>query len=339
MADETPKPGEQSEPPKIRIRPPGESVPEGEVAPEGMTPPPKMRTGPGERKQETTRIEVGKAHTAVPGRPGDKKAETTRVDLSAAKPPPGGVTVPPPADLYKRSTMRIEPAPSAATKSETQRVKAETHRIADDMAKTKSITGPLDSVKRDTARVEPPAGEAAKKQTSRIDIASASRPATGVNMKSTTVPMGVPTAPPATPPGTGPRPKTIQVKRAVASGPDTSIVPPSPAQAEVAAEARKSETARIDLPADVGERPPTRPKTIRIKRPDGTGSRKPLTISRPEEAEDVVPQDNGMAPVAEEGPGVLVSIAALVALIVTAVLIYALVAQTVATNLPFPGRV
>jgi hypothetical protein len=343
MADETTKPDENPEPPKIRIRPPSEGTPPQGTAGEDA-PLSKFRVGAGERKQETTRIEVGKAHAPTAGRPGDKKAETTRVDLSAAKPPPAGLGAPPPSDLYKRSTMRIEPAPPAAPgKSETQRVKAETHRIAEDLARTKSITAPIGQVdttpKRDTTRVEPPTGEAAKKQTSRIDIASASRPPTGVSMKSSTVPMGVPMSPPPPAPGAAGRPKTIQVKRAAAAAAEASIVPPSPAQVEAAAEARKSETARIEMPEDVGERPPTRPKTIRIKRPDGSGSRKPLTIARPEEDEDVAAIEAAGAAVDEDAPAAWVGIAALVATLVSAVLVYALLAQTVATNLPYPGRV
>ena len=96
------------------------------------------------------------------------------------------------------------------------------------------------------------------------------------------------------------------------------------------------------LSAEELDRPATRPKTIRIKRPDGTSGRKPLTISRPEEAEtSSVMQPAGTTEDldSEEQPGVFVGIMAIAALLVSCVLLYCLLAQTLAPTLPFPGRI
>jgi hypothetical protein len=84
------------------------------------------------------------------------------------------------------------------------------------------------------------------------------------------------------------RPKTILVRRPGRSG-DASAAPAVPSiEPTQQLSQRKSETARLDLPKDVGadDRPQTRPKTIRIKRPDGTTARKQLTIARPEEGSE-----------------------------------------------------
>lgn len=268
-------------------------------------------------------------------RPTEKKTETTRIDLSLAKPPPAvasvGDTQPVQAeatptaspDAQKRATIRID-IPAVA-KAETQKVKTETQKLS---------TKPLN----ETMRVE--VAEPRKAETTRISIPPeafqkqpgstprAVRPDVAEDIfKRSTVPVGIPTPPP-TPVA---KPKTIAVKRPVE--PPTVVAPDQRAVAE----AKKSETARIDLPAGTGERPATRPKTIRIKRPDGITARKPLTIARPD-AEAVVSSADTASTV-EQSVGTAFSVVALLAVLVGFVLIYVLAAQTFAPDLPFFGRI
>mgnify|MGYP001221587727 CR=1 FL=1 len=245
----------------------------------------------------------------------DKKAETTRIDLAAAKPPPSIVDkekLPPDADDYfKRSTMRIDVAPAAPGK------------------------------KSDTTRLD--AAEATKKQTAKLDPAAAAALSDDV-FKSKTVPVGIPVAPPPAAPSPM-RPKTIQMKRPGAVSGESIIVSPE-TTASATEQARKSETARIDLEAEDPNRPSTRPKTIRIKRPDGTSGKKALTITRPEDGQVVatgaiappVVQEAG-AIGEEEGTDLLTGIAAIAALLVMGVLVYVLLAQTFLPDLGFPGRI
>jgi hypothetical protein len=288
------------------------------------------------------KIKLNLASPGVPPvqiRPADSKKETTRIDLSQAMPPPPAATVgdtqpvhaddaPAPApDLPKRSTIRID-IPQAA-KTETQKVKTETQKIAP-------------RTMNETMRVE--VAEPRKTETTRINIppeafekkpgaAPRAKPPEGAEdiFKRSTIPVGIPTPPPAP----AERPKTLSVKRPVPPPAESApaVIPPDQ---RAVAEAKKSETARIDLPADAGERPPTRPKTIRIKRPDGTTARKTLTIARPD-AESV--STAVRAPSEEESVGVAFSALSLVAVLVICVLIYVLAAQTFAPELPFPGRI
>ena len=230
------------------------------------------------------------------------KVETTRIDLAKAVPAADIKTVDP-VDASKFTTMRVEIV-------ETPR-KSETTRI-------------------DLANATP-------KLANRVDISKEDVNADDL-FKRNTIAVGVPTPGPTT------RPKTIQVKRPSAQTSAPAITPGTPT-AESVSEAKKSETARIDLPTEGSDRPVTRPKTIRIKRPDGTSGRKPLMIARPAEegAEGAVVStgftDSSMGTIGtEEGPGVVFSILALVALLVACVVVYVLSAQTIGLTLPFPGR-
>lgn len=198
-----------------------------------------------------------------------------------------------------------------------------------------------DYFKRSTIRIDVPPGTssgmpaASKSDTTRIEISSAA--ASDEVFTSKTIPIGVPVTPPPQPGG---RPKTITMKRPVAAPGESIIVAPD-VTATATEQARKSETARIDLSAEELDRPATRPKTIRIKRPDGTSGRKPLTISRPEgsEASSISTEPVTELGGEEDTPGMLVTITAIAALIVAGVLVYLLIGQTLAPTLPLPGRI
>jgi cobalamin biosynthesis Mg chelatase CobN len=269
----------------------------------------------------------------------DKKAETTRIDLSLAQPPPPIASIgdtqpvmPDVADVAKKSTVRVDAPP--VVKAETQRVKSET-KVFDPAAISKQTTMRVEVEEKrkvETTRISLPP-DSFQKPGARADADAAESEDV---FKRRTIPVGVPT--PA--PGPATRPKTIQVKKPVGRPADSINTAPAPA-AEAVSEAKKSETARIDLPPDAGDRPATRPKTIRIKRPDGTTARKALTIARPseEEAPALAAASASMEATDEaDQPGVVFSILALVALVVACVLVYVLAAQTFAPNLPFPGR-
>jgi len=250
-----------------------------------------------------------KPPTRIIIKPALKKAETARIDLSTAKPPQSIVDkkdLPANADDYfKRSTMRIE-MPGAESKSA-------------------------------TARIEISQGDSAKKQTAKIDLSQAKE------AKAKTAPIGIPVAAPAAP-ARPIRPAMAALKRPVAVPGESNIIMPvaTPAASD---QARKSETARIDLKPEDLEKTTARPKTIRIKRPDGTSGRKPLAIARPggQAAAEIQPGGEtapaAAAPSAEEGPGLLAGISAIAALIVVGVLFYVLMAQTIALDLPFPGKI
>lgn len=134
--------------------------------------------------------------------------------------------------------------------------------------------------------------------------------------------------------------KARPVKPTAVEGESIVVAPSTTASA--AEQAKKSETARIDLPADLsGDRPATRPKTIRIKRSDGTTSRKSLAITRTvEDQPTAAPTVSAYQGVEiDDVVGTVESVLALVATVVALVLTYMLAAQTVATNLPFPGKI
>ncbi len=256
-----------------------------------------------------------------------------RLNLHAFGKPPTGpkdtpMPVKGPAATGKVETTRIDLSQAVPPASGTQRI--------DPQEASKLTTMRVEIVesprKSETTRIDLAA--AAPRPAARIDV-SKEAPGTEDLFKRSTIAVGVPTPSPAS------RPKTIQVKRAV-SKPGETLITPQTASPQAVLEARKSETARIDLPAEGGDRPVTRPKTIRIKRPDGTSGRKPLMIARPSEegeAATVSPAFEGaVISLSEQPPGIVFSILAMVALLVACVVVYVLAAQTIAPTLPFPGR-
>lgn len=258
-------------------------------------------------------------------RAGEKKAETTRIELKMATPPIATVgdtqQVQPDAEPPK-PTIRVESAPK----------KTETQKVGPAALNTTMRVEVADSPKSKTTRIDIPA-EAFQKAPGTPSRGQVPQGAEDV-FKRTTIPVGIPTPPPTA----AGKPKTISIKRPTAAA-APAILPADKAVAD----AKKSETARIDLPADVGgERPATRPKTIRIKRPDGTSARKALTIARPEESAstpDQRPLSIEGIEGEEEETGILFSALTLVATILVSILLYVLAAQSIAPNLPWPGRI
>lgn len=322
---------------------------------------------------ETARLDVKRStiridnNAPAAGDTAKLQGETSRIDVKRTTlriDQPAGQTQPVNGETsrieQKKSTIRIDAIPQS---SDTQRTGTggETRRIDIKAVETgqmqPSATVDQQKLKTETTRLEVPA-EVIKRQTGRIQVPAAAEPP-DVFKKRTAQLSGpapvVPMAPTIGPAPTGTdsiaRPKTIQVRRAPRTAPPDAPTSPTIVPATVAeqtAQARKSETARLDLPKDIpaDDRPVTRPKTIRIKRPDGTTARKPLAIARPEagdeEASSVPERLRGPAAeieLGEEEPGGIWAVLALVALLVVGTVIYVLLAQTFAPNLPFPGKI
>ncbi len=143
-------------------------------------------------------------------------------------------------------------------------------------------------------------------------------------------------------------PKTIRIKRPESEAPTRVLRKPGvveaaavPAAGEPRKETQKTETARIELPPGAAEAPPTRRKTIRIRRPEGAPGGlplRPVTVTAPTMPVAVAAEDQGARVKADE-PGTVVAVLGLVAAMVAVVLLYVLAAQTLAPTLPFPGRI
>lgn len=351
MADETNgKAGGKQPPPKIRIN--GDVAKTAPVAGEPAVTP----------KKPTIRI----------GKPAEAKKSTSRIDLSAATPPSVNLdemskaaTIPiaiptQPEELAKKSTIRIDESSPVTPLSEAEKesvIKKATVRIeipsdiqpvseADAIEAAKKTTARViideEKAKGDTARIEPAIPEPAdvsKKRTTRIDLGELSEEEQDIFKRRTTVMDASKIA------GMAPEvPRTIKIKRPEGAAPTTEIPPIMPPPPQKVEAARKSETARIDLPpeaAAVEEQPPTRKKTIKIKRPGAGAPSTPVVITRPTAAGERKPEGAAEGEV-EVHP--LFAWMALAAVLVMAVLIYVLAAQigTVADLLParfpYPGR-
>lgn len=278
---------------------------------------------PDQTKKSTIRV------SAEPADPSQIKKATIRVNVDPNIAKKSTMKVEPETDLAKMTTMRVEVAPAA----DQTKKKSETTRLELPPDQTKRITSKLST------------GDA-------VTGAGPTDP-----FKNKTIPVGIPTAPPPTaakPQTLGvQRPRTIVMKPKGATSPN-AITPPQPienpaATANAVVEAKKSETARIDIPpaGGVDDRPATRPKTIKIKRADpsavaASGSRKPLVVARPVAHDE--PQTHFRPPEetmvdADELPGAVFTVLAIAALLVFCVLIYVLAAQTILPDLSFPGKI
>ena len=282
------------------------------------------------------------------------KSETSRIELSAARPTPGAG---PDSEPIKRATKRIDLSQTAATGAapvpETPAKQTSRINLGDSMAGT--AVGTSVPPQRSTSRIDlsggqPPSPEPqvaqAKKMTARIDLAEAKPAAPGLAPeapKRTTARIDLPgTATPVPPPmPTEPPPRTVRIK---SPGAPTVAVK---RMSELASSgdfdtSRKSETARIEMPAEnIVEQPVTRRKTIRIKRPDAglEPASHVVTIAR-EEGATAEPTGAPTETVAGEAePGVAYSLMALAATVIVLVLIYVLAAQTIAPDLPFVGKI
>jgi hypothetical protein len=300
------------QPPKINLNGTtnGESTPK---APPPARPPSttKITMDPNAPKKETTRIDLSAAMQipkgVAPREEDELKRSTTRIDWNAGMTP---MSEEEKREAAKKSTIRIETSEITPIPEDdkNEAAKKSTVRVQIDEERAKGDTARLD------ARAIAGAEEAAKKRTARIDLNEVLDESDDIFKRRTALLdaskfTGVTEAPGA--------PRTIRIKRP--DTPPTTVLKKAEKEAEVEPvhteqdSARKSETARIDLPPEATDQPPTRRKTIRIKRPEGSSS-KPLVIGKTESVSEPVMAVS--AKPAEEEAGTLFSALALVAVLV-----------------------
>ncbi len=302
-------------------------------APEPSTP------GPGNGEDSPKTAEVKKPD----------KSETSRIELSDAESPApearGGEPVSVREVLLgetgKLSTARITlqgPAGAGAEPGD----KSATSRIDLDAAEKPSTEEAASIAKDSTVRMDLTGAGAAvhaaqMNRTARIRIEEEPLADAPHGATARIEPEGV--AVPPEPPKTQ-TPRTVRLQRPTAMPKTVVLRKPG----DAAAESGKSTTAKISVPEGAAAAgASTQRKTIRIKRSDGpSSSSKTLTIARPGAASPSAASEQQLQEIlgaVREDAGPAFSVLALVALLVMAVLVYVLAAQTVAPSLPFPGRV
>ncbi|OQA26650.1 MAG: hypothetical protein BWY59_01308 [Verrucomicrobia bacterium ADurb.Bin345] len=320
---------------------------------------------PSDPKKSTSKIELPKGITAVPQADLDElsKRSTIRISSPSEMQP---MTEEDKQQAVSKATVRIDLGSGMQPLTDEQKeeaLKKSTVRIdtpadiqpvseADKLELAKKTTARViideDRAKGDTTRIEPATAEpsdAAKKRTARIDLGEMLDDEQDIFKRRTALIDSSKFAGSTEAPGA---PRTIRIKRPETPPTTQMPRPPEPEPEEdvvvpvsQAEAARKSETARIDLPPEVAEQPPTRKKTIRIKRPGSSGAgSKPLVITR-------TPVDTGYTPgakpkiVEEDSPAF--AWIAIAAVLVSAVLIYVLasqvgtVAELIPARFPYPG--
>ena len=108
---------------------------------------------------------------------------------------------------------------------------------------------------------------------------------------------------------------------------------PKPGTARIEVEPpTKSATARIEVDESEIPHAPPRPKSIKLKRAEGAGKKsdQPAAVAPP--------PGKAKKPATDASFGPFAGVAAVATVFIMVVLIYVLAAQTIATNLPFPGR-
>ena len=344
MADEKKEQPQNGEPPKIKLNGNGKHHTD-KIPPVTPNLPPKV-------KFETTRIklETAKLHVPPPAPEGEPAKSATA--------PGGDLPITTTPDVVKKQTSRVQMPGAAPTSASTP--KKATARV--ELPET--VSAAPTTAKKATNRVQlpdtvlaQPAPAVLKKQTTRIELSGGGTTSADTQgAKKTTARIELGDVTKIASPGSSQQiPRTVRIKQ--------SELPPTVAARKIPEiisaggmeEARKSETARIELPPEtIVEQPVTRRKTIRIKRPGAEGElppamRVPTTIARatptvaPTQTAhpEAAPEEELIAatPGAEEEASLLAMLCAAAAFIVTTVLVYVLAAQTIAVNLPFPGKV
>ncbi|MGD9875091.1 MAG: hypothetical protein AB7T27_12605 [Kiritimatiellia bacterium] len=271
-------------------------------------------------QKTSAQIDSARKELQKPAAPADKKG-TMFMDVESMESAPK-----PPAVEQKKQTSRISTAsavPPPAKESLDEFTPAPPSSLAKNATMFMNIDDDLG---------EAPGKHETKKQTARIDVSSAMPSARETGR-------------------IGETPATIKIKRPVttttarkppARPPEPmlphSVLSQQPAPSMVS-EGKKSETSRIELPPDAA-RPPTRKKTVKIKRPDGSDMSSPkLTLARPLTSSFQAAQVELPAKLAQEEAGMGFSIVSIAATIVIGVLVYVFMAQVLANGLPFPSPI
>ncbi|HBA82857.1 MAG TPA: hypothetical protein DCZ95_02070 [Verrucomicrobia bacterium] len=255
----------------------------------------------------------------VPASPGEKTA-TSRINLSSATPPSGGVPSSSRAapENPKKSTSRV----NIPTGQMTQMTAAD----KSEAIKKTTVRVQLEDIKKgDTQQIlaARAASGDAKQKTSQINLNEVLGDDQDIFKRRTTLLDASKFVPGGS--ATSSIPRTIRIKQS--DGQPASGVPKSaeegPSQVAPMPSAsietsKKSETARIELPAGVGSTedvPPTRRKTIRIRRPEGGPGSRPMVFNQTSEVG--VTQIKSFETKTDDEPGVVfVALAAVASLLV-----------------------
>ncbi len=295
-------------PPKIRLTPPtkiNSDIPRPKIKLSSVPMEPKPTPAPTLKKVQATTPPVA---TKSGGKP------TIKLARPIIKKTPETVTVPP---------LDAPNDPSITT------------RIA--TAKPKTI-----KIKRPSATMlSPSAGINEKKETSRVDVSKAlaetakkaSPPKTIKLKRPGTATLKTVTTKPRTPPSSSkPTLKTVQKKPTLKAIPKSKI--------EVA---KKNETSRIELPPEAMAQAPATKNTVQIKRPSTSSvtGKKTFKLAKPSSKTTTEPELDPFPDVINIEPEettVVFSLISLIATLVVCVLLYLLATQTIAPNLPWPGK-
>ncbi len=364
MADDKPNAG-QPVPPKIKLTKNGSAKPDTSRIDLAATSPVDVKASAGEPlnirdvlqpsagKAETSRISL---HDSQPIQPGEQvtkaKLGTSRVVLAEgageAKTGTSRVKLEDSQGLPKTGTARITLDDSQTVtggKGVTARITLDESQPVALKPEEKSATVRVDLTDVsgiEGARAAAAADEAARNRTARIVIEPEA---------------AAPIAPPPAPAAKGAPPKTIKLQRPAAAVPKT-VVLQRPAEAPAAATPRtvvlrkpgeaeesKGATAKISIPELPREEAAgSQRKTIRIKRPDGTtvSGGKKISLAKPaapsEETGGRIEIETSLG-IRDDSPGGFYTILAIAATIVVGVLLYLLLAQTLAPTLPWPGKI
>lgn len=285
------KPGDSGAKPstlRIQISEPAAGSDKQSAEPEVSFKAPSVKSGQGPADVAATKAPSDKASAEADGKEPSDKKQTSRIPLESAKP---AVSEGDKKPKQAPKTIRIKPAapPSKGKGLPKSGLPAAT-------------AGP--------AKEEDAAAE--KRKTSRISLEAAlSAESEGEKPAGST-------------------PKTIKLKRP-SEAPTVKVSPgASPAGADKQADAKKalSKTARLDEePAPDEDTSPTRRKTIKVKRPSAQTGPKGVSVTRPSEAPAAGPGGEAPAPEVIEKTSWVFPVTALVAVLVSCVVIYLLAAQ------------
>ena len=272
------------------------------------------------------------------------KSQTARIDLSTAK----RATARPSSITRPSKTARIQLGGPKAKPKDTSRIPLEKATPPSGFSPKTSGIPSTDDPSQETMRVDVEPTAAGKSKTARIELPKKpAQPTPTGRFKVTDEADGEDVFKRHTP--AAPKPAAHKPAPAPRAEPEedapTVGVEPTPA------EAAKSKTARIEMPADMVTPAAARPKTIKIKRAETTPAHAPPAAATPEAKKSGVHKSKSkskskssvsspavtVGSAAEEGP--LVTGLAAVAVVVIGILVYVLAAQTILPTLPFIGRI
>ena len=212
----------------------------------------------------------------------------------------------PPSDAKEASTTRQ----IAAMKNQTMRVV-----LDDSEMPPKGDTAKLDELTPATAATSDPGG------TARVDLDQAADSDEDIFKRAT----GAATV--ASLAGAAAAPKK-KIKK-----PSAPMAPKSETARIDVAPATKGATARIEVPPEDIPQAPPRPKGIKLKRAESSSVKKPAASGsslQPAGSADLEAEDDAVS--------VLTGVMSLLTLVAMGVLVYVLAAQSIAPDLPWPGR-